>query len=155
MHNVQWDVLQFHIATGIPNGLSPAIRRPALRADLILEEAAEAAAAITGRKVMVAHALSGHPDPAKQSLPQAIDALCDLLCVTYGAACEFGIDLEPFWREVHRTNMMKRGGPVRHDGKVLKPANWQPPRIEEILEQEESVTHFRDRVIRYGGVMAP
>ena len=41
-----------------------------------------------------------------------------------------GIDLRPFFLEVHRTNMHKLNGPVREDGKRLKPPGWKPPRIE-------------------------
>lgn len=40
-----------------------------------------------------------------------------------------GVDLRPFFREVHRTNMHKLTGPIRPDGKKLKPAGWKPPRI--------------------------
>lgn len=46
-----------------------------------------------------------------------------------------GIDLYPFYEEVHRTNMAKLGGPKRADGKQLKPDGWQPPRIAEMLSQ--------------------
>jgi predicted HAD superfamily Cof-like phosphohydrolase len=41
-----------------------------------------------------------------------------------------GVDLRPFFREVHRTNMHKLTGPKRADGKQLKPEGWLPPRIE-------------------------
>ncbi len=47
----------------------------------------------------------------------------------------FGIDLRPFFREVHRTNMLKLTGPKREDGKQLKPPGWEPPRIKAMLEQ--------------------
>lgn len=40
-----------------------------------------------------------------------------------------GVDLRPFYREVHRTNMHKLTGPIREDGKQLKPEGWKPPRI--------------------------
>lgn len=117
MHEVQRDVQDFHRVLDIPIATSPAIRRPELRAALIREEAAETVAAIE-----------------QGDLVEAIDGLCDLLCVVYGAAAEFGVDLEPFWQEVHRTNMAKVGGPVREDGKRLKPAGWTPPNIAGILE---------------------
>jgi predicted HAD superfamily Cof-like phosphohydrolase len=64
-----------------------------------------------------------------------IDALCDLLYVTYGAAVSLGIDIEPFFGEVHRSNMAKRGGSRRADGKWLKPAGWQPPDLQRILRE--------------------
>lgn len=44
--------------------------------------------------------------------------------LVYGTALEFGIDLNPCFREVHRSNMSKLGEdgrPIyRLDGKVLK-----------------------------------
>ncbi len=116
LHEVQRDVEEFHRALDIPIGETPAIRRPELRAALIEEEARETVTSIR-----------------LGDLVEAIDGLCDLLCVTYGAAIEFGIDLRPFWDEVHRTNMAKQGGPVREDGKRLKPGGWTPPDIAGIL----------------------
>lgn len=118
-HAVQRDVADFHRALDVPIGATPQIRRPELRATLIEEEAAETCAAIR-----------------RGDLIEAIDGLCDLLCVTYGAASEFGIDLAPFWDEVHRTNMAKVGGPVREDGKRLKPPGWTPPDIAGVLARE-------------------
>lgn len=115
-HSVQRDVEAFHYALGIPVHATPGIRRPELRAELIREEAQETVSAID----------SG-------DLVEAIDGLCDLLCVVYGAAAEFGVDLAPFWDEVHRTNMAKVGGPVRADGKRLKPPGWRPPDIAGVL----------------------
>lgn len=45
------------------------------------------------------------------------------------AAEGLGVDLRPFFKEVHRTNMHKLRGPVRDDGKQLKPEGWRPPRL--------------------------
>jgi predicted HAD superfamily Cof-like phosphohydrolase len=59
--------------------------------------------------------------------------MCDVIYVICGTAVEFGIDLAPFFAEVHRTNMAKEGGATRADGKILKPEGWQPPRIAEML----------------------
>lgn len=56
-----------------------------------------------------------------------IDALCDLLYVTLGAAVQMGVELEPFFDEVHAANMKKVGGKIREDGKQLKPESWRPP----------------------------
>jgi predicted HAD superfamily Cof-like phosphohydrolase len=89
-----------------------------LRIRLIEEEAAEFAEAVRAGDV-----------------PEMVDALCDLLYVTYGAAVALGVDLEPFFREVHETNMEKRHGYRREDGKWMKPASWQPPRIAELLRE--------------------
>jgi len=70
-----------------------------------------------------------------------VDALCDLLYVTLGSAVELGVDLAPFFLEVHRTNMNKvdaNGEPIWDtQGKTLKPANWEPPRIAQMLRELE------------------
>jgi len=58
-----------------------------------------------------------------------IDALCDLLYVTLGAGVEMGVELSPFFDEVHAANMKKVGGRIREDGKQLKPEAWAPPDI--------------------------
>lgn len=115
-HSAQQDVADFHLALEIPIGKIPAIRRPELRAELLREECEETINAI----------LDGN-------LVEAIDGLCDVIVVAYGAAVEFGVDLAPFWDEVHRTNMLKQDGPVREDGKRLKPDGWVKPDIAGIL----------------------
>src|SRR3989442_15075174 len=50
---------------------------------------------------------------------EVADALADLLYVTLGTAVSCGIDLEPIWDEVHKTNMAKEGGGKNVDGKVI------------------------------------
>ncbi len=115
-HSVQRDVEDFHALMDVPTHDTPGIRRPELRAELIREEAAETVAAIL-----------------RGDLIEALDGCCDLLAVVYGTAAEFGVDLAPFWNEVHRTNMAKVGGPVREDGKRLKPPGWTPPDLAGVL----------------------
>jgi predicted HAD superfamily Cof-like phosphohydrolase len=90
----------------------------ALRVSLIEEEATEFATAVERGDVV-----------------EMVDALCDLLYVTYGAAVDLGVDLEPFFDEVHRSNMAKVGGRRRADGKWLKPAGWTPPDVAGLLER--------------------
>lgn len=124
MSKMQADVAQFHVACNIPVGSTPEIRRPELRAELIREEAKETIIAIVGGDLI-----------------RSIDGLCDLLVVTFGTAVEFGINLDPFWDEVHKTNMAKAGGPVRADGKVLKPDGWQPPDLRRVYKETYG-THF-------------
>lgn len=72
----------------------------------------------------------------QKNLPEAADALADLLYVVYGTASALGINMEPVFDEVHRANIQKREGPIREDGKQLKPKNWQPPQIKPILKEQ-------------------
>lgn len=133
MNRMQVQVLEFHRELGHTIGERPAIGDPELRASLILEEARETVEALLGRKVtiMVAPDRTSEPD-----LVASIDGICDLLYVLFGAAVTMGFDVEPFFDEVHRSNMAKAGGPVREDGKRLKPEGWTPPDLAGVLTRE-------------------
>lgn len=72
----------------------------------------------------------------RRSMAEMIDAITDILYVAYGAAVEMGIDIDPFWEEVHRTNMLKEVGLLRSDGKIVKPEGWKPPEIQRILDEQ-------------------
>lgn len=118
MNKWQNDVAQFFEAHGIEIGTSPAFKDNRLRKALILEEAKEVADAID-----------------EEDFLGAIDGLADLVYVALGAAVAWGLDLEPFWDEVHRCNMRKVGGPVDPDtGKQLKPVGWEPPQHAPLLQ---------------------
>jgi predicted HAD superfamily Cof-like phosphohydrolase len=125
-HKVQEDVEKFHRALDVPVATTPRLPekdRLELRATLIAEEA---------RETVIALRLG--------DFLEAVDGLCDLLCVVYGTAAEMGVDLAPFWNEVQRANMAKQGGPTRADGKKLKPEGWQPPDHVEVLQQQLGAT---------------
>lgn len=64
----------------------------------------------------------------KGDFVEMVDALADILVVTYGAAIEMGVDLEPVFAEVHRSNMSKNGGKDA-GGKILKGPGFSPPDI--------------------------
>lgn len=100
-----------------------------LRVHLIREEAAELCEALE-----------------RGDLVEAIDGMCDLLYVVYGTATSARIDLEPFFAEVHRSNMSKldpETGKPRYrpgmPGRVEKPPGWTPPDIRGVLR----ATHRR------------
>lgn len=139
MHKAQEQVEAFHRAIEQTVGVSPAIRDAELRASLVFEEAFETVAAIIGMKraqeMLRAKADEVRCVTAEPDLVEAVDGMCDTLVVVYGTAVAFGVDLEPFFDEVNRTNMAKVSGPVRADGKRLKPPGWKPPRIREMLEE--------------------
>jgi predicted HAD superfamily Cof-like phosphohydrolase len=140
MNPMQQNVRDFHVAMQQLIHDQPSLEGYPfeLRARLILEEALEYTAASglhTGEAIFATsnpHASitrDGPPDHAKM-----IDALCDILYVTFGAAVSMGIDLVPFFNLVHKANMLKSTGPVREDGKRLKPPGWKPPDIEGLLQ---------------------
>lgn len=119
MNSEQKMVREFHEALGIPVASGPTIiseARRRLRLDLIDEELDELEVATLG-----------------DNLVGIADALGDLLVVVYGAALEYGLDMEPISAEIHRTNMTKKGGPVREDGKRMKPEGWLPPMLAPIV----------------------
>lgn len=66
------------------------------------------------------------------------DAIADLLYVVYGAAVAWGIKIDPVFGAVHDANMQKfgPGSYQRDDGKWIKPPDWQPPNIEEVLRAQ-------------------
>lgn len=64
------------------------------------------------------------------------DALGDLLYVVYGTAVEYGIDLEPVFAEIHRSNMSKSTTATRPDCKPCKGEGYSPPRVREVLAQQ-------------------
>lgn len=118
MNKWQRDIYEFHRALDIDVGNfnHPGIHRPELRAELIREESKECIKAIK-----------------KGDLIGAIDGMIDTIVVVLGTAVEFGIDLEPFWNEIHKTNMAKQGGETRKDGKKLKPEGWVPPDLKGVM----------------------
>ena len=124
MNQEQRMVHQFHEHFGLASSTRPALpaaRTHRLRTLLIDEELAEFRNA-----------------GEAQDLVGVADALADMLYAVYGAAEEYGIDLEPVFEEIHRSNMSK-GQPLcgcRPDGKVLKGPNYSPPRVREVLKQQ-------------------
>lgn len=121
MHEAQRKVREFHERFGCvvnDHPTWPGSRTHRLRMALLDEELAE---------------LRNAGETA--DLVEIADALADLLYVTYGAAVTYGIDLEPVFDEIHRSNMSK-GDPdvrVRADGKVLKGEHYSPPRVDKVL----------------------
>lgn len=71
---------------------------------------------------------------------EQLDALIDILVVVVGALHSLGADAEGAWNEVIRSNMSKvdpATGKVikREDGKVLKPATYSAPELEQFLNK--------------------
>ncbi|MGH7167283.1 MAG: MazG nucleotide pyrophosphohydrolase domain-containing protein [Nitrospiraceae bacterium] len=127
MTNEQRMVSEFHRAFDILIGATPTAPDEAtrlLRVRLIQEEFDELKAEL-----------------GQQDLAAVAKELADLLYVVYGTAVSCGIDLDPVFREGHRSNMTKVGGHKRADGKWVKPPGYSPARIQPILAaQGDSVT---------------
>lgn len=65
------------------------------------------------------------------------DALGDLLYVVLGTAVSAGIDMEPIFNEIHRSNMTKFiDGKRRDDGKWMKGPSYAPPDLAPILREQ-------------------
>jgi predicted HAD superfamily Cof-like phosphohydrolase len=123
MTDEQRMVAEFHRTFDIAEATLPTIPDEAIRSlriRLIQEEFDELQEALTRRDAVAV---------AKE--------LADLLYVVYGTAVSCGIDMEPVFREVHRSNMSKIGGHKRADGKWVKPPTYSPARLEPILATQE------------------
>jgi predicted HAD superfamily Cof-like phosphohydrolase len=72
------------------------------------------------------------------------DACIDILYVTIGMMHSMGLNPQPFWDEVQRSNMSKfflepNGSYTclrRTDGKILKPDTYSPPDLETIYKEQ-------------------
>ena len=99
----------------------PDVQTKYLRVDLIEEELEELKDAI-----------------AEDDFVGVVDALTDILYVTYGAGAAFGVNLDVTFNEVHRSNMSKLGEdgkPIfREDGKVLKGPNYTEPDLQSMID---------------------
>ncbi len=91
------------------------------------------------------HIIEGELTELKESfagetidLVAAADALADILYGVYGTALVIGIDIEPIFAEVHRSNMSKAGGGKDEKGKLRKPPTYVPPDIKPILDAQAS-----------------
>ena len=92
-----------------------------LRFDLIKEELNE-----------LKHAMKS------KDLKEVADALTDILYVTYGAGCAYGIDLDKCFKEIQRANMSKLGKdgkPIYNEkGKVMKGPDYLAPNLKQFVE---------------------
>ena len=122
MNDAQKMVLEFHEQFDIqvaPKPCNPDEITQTLRARLIQEEFDELQEAMHSK-----------------DLAAIAKELADLLYVVYGTAVSLGIDMEPVFKEVHRSNMSKVGGHKREDGKWVKPPTYSTANLEPILKDQ-------------------
>ena len=74
-----------------------------------------------------------------QDLKETIDALTDILYVTYGAGHSFGVNLDDCFEEVQSSNMSKldeNGKPIYNEaGKVMKGPKYIKPDLSKFIKQ--------------------
>jgi predicted HAD superfamily Cof-like phosphohydrolase len=126
MSNWYRDVMDFHRSFGQRVGRLPELpgeAERALRVKLLAEEFTEYKDAEHNNDIV-----------------EIADALADIIYIACGTAVSYGIPLDKIFEEVHNSNMAKLvdGKPLRReDGKILKPAGWQPPNVKNILDKEK------------------
>ena len=77
------------------------------------------------------------PEPDWANLVDTADAIADLMYVVLGTAVACGIDIEPIFQEVHRSNLTKFvDGTFREDGKYVKGPNYSPANLEPLIEKQ-------------------
>ena len=121
---------EFQKAIGNPAPDRPSVPDAAtleLRARLLHEEFAETLEALAE--------LRADPDVRGEAFAHLMRELADMLYVTYGMFAACGVDADAVFAGVHRANMHKAMGPRRSDGKVLKPADWQPPDVAGVVKR--------------------
>lgn len=115
-----------------------------LRGTLIVEEVTELLAALCGfhgktekayKNQMKAMWESMYEHRLAPDLVEIADGGVDSHVVISGTLIEFGIPEDEVYEEVHRSNMAKAGGPVRADGKRLKPEGWTAPDVAGVLRK--------------------
>lgn len=147
--SVQADVDQFMRAVGqaLPEKpTNPDVSVVDLRIKLITEEFDEL---ISDLLALVGPA--GNERPAIQELnliASVSKEIADLIYVAVGTASALGVDLEDVWELVHQSNCEKIAGPVRADGKRMKPANYEPPNITAVIREQVASWDFENRSIK-------
>jgi predicted HAD superfamily Cof-like phosphohydrolase len=117
--------IRFHKAFGLPRQAVPNVEIEASLADfriaLLEEEVNELIESV-----------------ADSDLVGIADALADIVCVVYGTAVTYGIDLDRVLTEVYGSNMSKldkNGKPLlRDDGKAIKSDQYFPPDVAGVLK---------------------
>jgi predicted HAD superfamily Cof-like phosphohydrolase len=140
---------EFHRALDLPIGERPqnlTQERRRLRLTLLGEEVGELVAAEIGLDDRQTETLKDdlvrrflYEEKANYFLPRIDPAhiakeACDVHVVVSGDMVERGIPEDAAYAAVHASNMAKAGGPVRSDGKRLKPKDWRPPDVASAID---------------------
>lgn len=106
-------VKAFHEKMGHPVAIEPDAGQLLFRTRLIIEETAEFVEAASRNDKL-----------------EMVDALCDLLYVTFGTGVVLGVDLADYFRKVQEKNMQKTPA-LSTTEKPAKPEGWTPPQDDE------------------------
>jgi predicted HAD superfamily Cof-like phosphohydrolase len=141
MKKIIEDVKEFMEGVGqvcpkTPNHLDEETAR--LRLRLIVEETEEMAIALGFTKVKLMPVIEDVDfNSAQQNLVQIADAAADIVYVTIGTTNAAGINMEPVWDEVQRSNLSKLidGFKRPSDGKWMKGPSYVPPDLESVVNR--------------------
>ena len=137
--NWQKDVQDFREKCGLGVNYSPSVPSEdtiRLDLDLIREEVTKELIPVLER---LANKGTWDSQDFVKDLAELADALADSIYVIHGTAVGFGIQLQPIWDSIQEANMKKFGGPVRGDGKILKPEGWKHPDVKKLIEEQFNV----------------
>lgn len=155
MTKAQEDVIEFMTKAGqdcppVPTIPPEDVRL--LRVKLIAEELSEFCAGLgvtlkldTTKPRNSDEFLSLAVDPkAEPDLVETYDALIDMEVVVVGGAVACGMDLEPGWNEVRRSNLTKFiDGHRREDGKWVKGPSYSPADLKPVLDRLSTASTAR------------
>lgn len=138
------DVDQFHVKhqidyTGKPRALPFELQQFRLK---FLREETQEYETHADQAAFEAGGPGGEIDHANLThhLAESLDALADLTYVVLGTAHLHGFDFREAWRRVHAANMKKVASVEPGDAnskfklKITKPKGWEPPRHEDLVE---------------------
>lgn len=104
----------------------PDLKTIDMRTRIVGEEHTELLEALCKAADIAEAAYTPHATKLK-NLVDLADAVADSVYVNVGTALAFGLPIERIFDIVTAANMAKKDGPVREDGKRLKPPGWQSP----------------------------